>query len=121
QFLRRQFTMPAQGFDQALFSELFSGGVERFSDAVGIERERVAREEMAFADGALPVLEESQHGAGGIKLHQRIITAKQERGKMSAVRVAQALQLVVIFAKEQAGIGVVGRIVIKQLVHRAQE
>src|SRR5438067_6005 len=121
QFLRRQFTMPPQGLNQSFFSKFLSVRVERFGDAVGVERERVAGEEMTFADRAIPVLEEAQHSAVGLESHQRIITAKQERGEMPAVRVTQALQLVVIFAKEQAGISVVGRIVIKQLVDGAQE
>src|SRR5712692_10970951 len=40
---------------------------------------------------------------------------------MSTVSVAQALRLVVIFGKEEGGVGVVGGIVIKQFVDRSQE
>src|SRR5580765_1292051 len=40
---------------------------------------------------------------------------------MSTVSVAQALRLVVIFGKEEGGVGVVGGIVIEQLVDRSQK
>jgi hypothetical protein len=35
--LRRQRTMPPQRVDQALFAEFFFCGIERFSDAVGVD------------------------------------------------------------------------------------
>src|SRR6266852_2028212 len=40
---------------------------------------------------------------------------------MSTVSVAQALRLVVIFGKEEGGVGVVGGVVIKQFVDRSQK
>ena len=40
---------------------------------------------------------------------------------MPAIRVAQAPHVIVIFGKEESGIGAVGRILVKELVHRSQE
>jgi len=51
--------MPQKGRDQALGSEFFSGIVERFGHAVGVDRECVSREKQAFVDRTIPSLEKS--------------------------------------------------------------
>src|SRR6266568_2123807 len=113
--------MLSQRFDQALFSEFFSAIVERFGDAVGVERECVSWEELAFPNRAIPFFEESQHRAGGFEPCQSVIAPEEEGGEMPAARVAQAPRAVVILGKEEGGVGVVGRILVEELVHRAQE
>jgi hypothetical protein len=40
---------------------------------------------------------------------------------MPAIRVAQAPRLVVVLGKEERGVGALGRILVKELVHRSQE
>ena len=65
--------MAPQGLDQALVSEFLSRVVERFSDAVGVERKRVSRAEQAFVDQAIPGLKKAQHGARGIEPFQSAI------------------------------------------------
>ena len=47
QTLRREGAVAAKGFDEAIFSELFAGVVEGFSDAVGVEGESIAGKELA--------------------------------------------------------------------------
>src|SRR5436309_2223055 len=77
--------------------------------------------ETAFCDRTVPFLKEAEDSAGGIEPHQRIIAAKQERGKMSTVGIAQAPRLVVKFSKEEAGIRVIRRILIEKLIHGMQK
>src|SRR5207249_9259688 len=121
QGLRRQFTMLSQRLEQALFSKFLSSVVERFGDAVGVERDRISREELAFPDRAIPFLEESEHRARGFEPFQRVIAPKEKGGEMPAARVAQAPRAVVILGEEEGGVGVVGGILVEELVHRAQE
>ncbi len=40
---------------------------------------------------------------------------------MSAIRVAEALGLVVVFRKEERGVGAVNRVLVKQIIHRMQQ
>jgi hypothetical protein len=49
--------MKPQDFDEALFSEFLLIRVERFRHAVGVEGERVAWKELAFANRAIPIFE----------------------------------------------------------------
>ncbi len=65
--------MPAQRFDQALLSELFSLIVEGFGYAVRIQSEGVSRAELAFANRAIPVFKKTKNGAGGIKAFESAI------------------------------------------------
>src|SRR5690348_14482081 len=92
--------------DQALFSEFLCSIVERFGDAVRVERERVSRVEPAFPNRAIPFFEESQHGAGGFEPFQSAVAPEEKSGEMPAARVAQAPRAVVILGKEQGGVGV---------------
>src|SRR6476646_2064105 len=69
----------------------------------------------------MPFLKEAEDSAGGIEPQQGIIAPQQQRGKMSAVGIAQAPRLAVKFSKEEAGIRVVGRILIEKLIHGVQK
>ena len=111
--------MALQGFDEALLAELFVGGIVGFGDAVGVEREGVAWTELAFADFAIPILEDTQDGGGGIEAFDSAIAAEDQSGKMAAIGIAQAAGSVVIFGEEEGGEGAVGRVVAEKLVHRA--
>ena len=51
--------MALQGFDEALFAELFVVRIVGFSDAVGVQGERVSLVEQAFSNFAIPILENS--------------------------------------------------------------
>src|SRR5215470_12039462 len=109
--------MSPQCFDEEPFPEFLSCIVERFSYAVGIECECVSLEELAFPDRAIPLVEESQHGARGTEPLKRVIAPEEKGRERPAIRVAQAPCLVVILDKEQGRIGAVGRILAKELVH----
>src|SRR5882724_13227750 len=85
QVRRRQATVPLQRLGQALLSKFFSRRVEGFCDAVGVKSNRISAHETAFPDAAVPVFEESEHGAGGVQPFQSVIAAKHETGKVSAV------------------------------------
>src|ERR1700735_4234870 len=102
--------MAPQGFSEAPLSKFFSGLVEGFCDAVGVEGNRVTGEKAAVGDRAIPFPEEAQNGAGRVQLFDGAISAEQESGEMSAVGVAQVLRLVVIFSEEEHGVGAVVRI-----------
>src|SRR5712664_2713740 len=111
--------MLTQSLGQALLSKFFSRSVEGLGDAVGVEGDGIAAEELALPDCAIPLLKQSQNGGGGVQAFESVIAAKQEAGEMSAVGVAQALRLVVIFSEEERGIGAVGRVVVEQLIDGA--
>jgi len=63
----RSVEMPIllEGPRQASFAELLLAGVHRFHDAIGIDGQDVARNELGFCNRALPFLEQSQNGDGG--------------------------------------------------------
>src|SRR2546428_6256990 len=109
--------MSPQRFDQALFSEFLSSMVERFGYPVGVECERVARGEPAFLDRTMPFFEKPQDSAGGIEPFKSVIAPQEKSGEMPAIRIPQAPRVVVIFGKEEGGVDVVGRILVKELVH----
>src|SRR5579863_7132681 len=113
--------MPPQRFNQALLAELLFRTVERFGDAVGVERERVSWKQAPFANRAIPFLEESQHGARGIEPLQSVIAPEKKSAKMPAIGVAQASRSIVIFGEEEGRISAIGRILVKKLVHGAQK
>src|SRR5208282_5986271 len=52
---------------------------------------------------------------------ERAIAAQKKSAKVSAVGVAQEPRFVVVFGKKQRGVGVLRRILVKELVHGAQE
>ena len=108
--------MPTQRFDQALFSEFFSGIIERFGNAVGVKSERVAGEKLEFGNRAVPYREDSQYCARGIQPFQRAVAPQQKTGEVPAIGVTQTPQLVVIFREEEGGVGALGRILVKELV-----
>lgn len=119
--LRRQFSAPPKRFEQARFSEFLSGIVERFGDAIGIERERVPRVKATLPYRAVPILEEPQNRFRGRKPFNGVAAAQKKASEMPAIRVAQAPRLVVVLGKEERGVGALGRILVKELVHRSQE
>jgi len=75
--LRGGMAVAGEGLNEAVFAELFAGGVGGFGDAIGVERESVAAAEMAFADGAIPVLEDAQDGGGGVEALDGAVAAEQ--------------------------------------------
>jgi len=119
--LRRGSAMALEGIDEALFAELFVGGVAGFGDAVGVEGEGIAWAKLAFSNFAIPILENSQHGSGGLEALDRIIVAEEQGGEMTAIGVTQAARGVVVFGEEEGGEGAVGSVVTEELVHGAQE
>ena len=101
QMLRRQVSMPAQSFNQTRFAEFFAVRVERLSDAVGVEHHGVPGKEIPLTSTAIPSLEKSQYGASRIKPFQIAIPAKKKRREMTAVRIAQSTQAVVILSEKR--------------------
>lgn len=108
-----------ESVDQARFAEFFAVGAERFGDAVGIEDQGVAGTELAFGDGAFPILEDAQDGGGGGKAFEGIVGAEDQRRKVAAVDVAEAARRVVVLGEEESGEGGVGGIVAKELIDGA--
>jgi hypothetical protein len=80
--------MTLEGFDQALFAEFFVCGVAGFGYAVGVECKRVSWVKVAFFDRAIPILENSKYGGGGVEALHSVIAAEQKAAKMAAIRVA---------------------------------
>ena len=67
QRLWRQFSMPFERFDQAVFAEIFPCIVERFGHAIGIKYKGISGEELALCHAAFPVFEDAQYRGGGVE------------------------------------------------------
>jgi hypothetical protein len=63
----------------------------------------------------------SLHGARRIEPFESVIAPEEKSGEMAAVHIAQLLRAIVILGEEERGVGTVGRILVKELVHRLQE
>ena len=113
--------MSPQRFDQALFSEFLFSITKGFGYAVTVEQDRVSSRELAFRDRAIPFFKKSQYGARGVEPFKSVIAAQDEGAEMTAIRVAQALSSVIVFGEEEGGVGAVGRILAKELIHGSQE
>src|SRR5260370_39183078 len=112
--------MTLEGFDQALFAELFVGGIVGLGYAVGVESERVTQAKPTFSNFAIPILENTEHGSGGLEALHSVITAEEQGGEMTAIGVAQAARSVVVFGEEEGGESAVGRLVTEELVDVGQ-
>src|SRR5215510_5453450 len=99
--------MPAHGLNEALLAELLSPVAERLRYAVCIKCESVSVVEPPLTDRAVPVLEESDNGCGGVQPLYRVVVAEEKPREMSAIRVAEGPQRVVIFSKKERGIGAI--------------
>src|SRR5260370_41727364 len=108
--------MTVQGFDEAVFAELFVVGVVGFGDAVGVEGEGVPWMELAFSNFAIPILEDTQHGGSGLEARDGIVAAEHKSGEMAAIRIARAAGGVVVFGEEESGEGAGGCVVVEGVV-----
>src|SRR5712691_9937490 len=110
--------MPLQGFDQAIFAKVLSSLVERFSNPIGVEYQRVSGKELALGYRAFPVFEQPHYGASGIELFNGAVAPEEQCREMSTVRIAQPPHLVVVFGKEERGVGALASVLKKELIHR---
>ena len=67
QGLGRDVTIALDCLNQPILAEFFARRVERLRNSIGVQDERVSVKDVAFFYGALPFLEQSEHGAGGFK------------------------------------------------------
>jgi hypothetical protein len=116
-----QIAISAQSIYQRALSKLLPGFVIGFGDAVCVEGQRVSRQERALADGAVPFLEEAEQRGGGVKALEGAIGAQDESRQVSAVGVAEALGIVIVFGKEERGVGAVYRVLKEQAVHGPEQ
>src|SRR5262249_7898731 len=121
QVLRRKVAVAAQGFHQTRFAEFFAIRVEGLGDAVGVEDQCVSGKEIPLPRAAIPTFEEPQHRARRIKPFQLAVAAEQQRGKVAAVRIAQATLSVAIFAKKERRKGALLGVLVKESMDREQE
>jgi hypothetical protein len=84
----RAFTILLQAFNQPGLSEFLSRNIERFGYSVGIENECISREELTFPNLAIPLLEQTQHRAGGVEAFQSFIGTEEKRGVMATICIA---------------------------------
>src|ERR1700674_4329470 len=113
--------MAAKSVDQRALAELLAGRVAGFGDAIGVEGEHVSGEQSAFSDGAIPLREEAKESAGGIEPLTRAIRAQNQAGQVAAVRVAQALLVVIVQSEKKRGVGTVDRVLVEQAVHGLEQ
>src|SRR5215470_19118614 len=113
--------MSPQRFDQALFTEFLFSIAKGFGYAVTVKQERVSSRELPFRDQAIPFFKKSQYGARGFEPFESVIAAEDEGAEMPAIRVAQALRMVIVFGEEEGSVGAVGGILAKELIHGSQE
>src|SRR5260370_41351421 len=109
--------MTLQGFDEALFAELFVCGVVGFGDAIGVEGEGVAWAKLAFSNFAIPILENAQDGGGGFEALDGAIAVEEKSGEMAAIGVTQVAWGGDVPGGEKGCERNVGRVVEKDRVH----
>lgn len=102
--------------NEAAFAKFFVLVVESFGDAIGIERQSIARVKGAFADFAIPFSEDAKDSGGGLKAIQGAVAAQDQRGKVTAIGVAKAAGRNVVIRIEKSSEGSVGRVLGEQLV-----
>src|SRR5947209_764698 len=99
--------MPAislQRLRKALLSEFLAGIVERFSESVGVNRQRVPGTEWTLFSDAFPLWEHPEHSACRVEPFQTAILPEQESTEMPAICISQTPHSVVILGKEQCGV-----------------
>ena len=113
--------MLPQDVGQALFSKFFSCTIERFGHTISVEYESVSWEETVLPNGAVPPFGQSQDSAVGFKPFEIAIFPEEKGGGVTTIRVPQPLCVVVIFGKEESGVGALGRILVEEPVYGLQE
>ena len=114
--LARLRAVAKEGFDQARFAVFVAGFVEGFGDAVGVEDQGVAGVDSAFAQFAIPFFENAEDGGGGVEAVDGIVAAKDERGRMAAIDVAETAGGGVVIGQEERGEGTVRSVLREELV-----
>src|SRR5215471_12408750 len=109
--------MSAQCINQTLFSELFSRSVERFSDAIRVERKHVTRGNPAFSHGTSPVFKETKHRTRGFESLHSFAATKEQSREVAAVGITETASAIIVVAKEETGISISGCILIEELIH----
>jgi hypothetical protein len=113
-------TVAEERIDEARFAVFVLGLVERFGDAVGVEDERLAGVDGAFAQFAVPCFEDAEDGGGGLEAVDGIVAPQNERGRMAAIDIAEAAAGNVVVGEEKRGEGAVGRVLREELVDDAK-
>src|SRR6516164_175127 len=109
------------GFQQTLFAKFLSLTIQSFRNTIGVKQDGVAWSQFAFFHHALPFLEQAHHRAGCPKPFQTVVAAQEQCRRMATIRVAQLARIVVVFGEEEGSVIPVGRVSVKQLVHRAKK
>ena len=110
-----------QSSKQILLAKFFAAIVNRLRDAVGIEGEQVSGSELELGELALPILKQTQQGCRGMETAAGVVWAKNQAGEVSAVGVAQASRVIVLFGEEKRSVGAVDGVLEKETVDGAQE
>jgi hypothetical protein len=107
-------------FDEAGFTVFFALFAEGFGDPVGVEDERVAGVDGAFAQFAIPLFENAEDGGGGVEAVDGIVAAEDECGRMAAIYVAEATGRDVVIGEEERSEGTIRSVLGEELVDDAK-
>jgi len=113
--------MSAKGLDQAPLPKFLSSIIKRFGHAIGVECQRIPREETLVPDAAIPTARKSQDCASGVKSFDIAVVSENKGGGMAAIRITKPLGGVVIFGKKESGVCVLGGAFIKKAIDGLQK
>jgi hypothetical protein len=109
------------GFQQTLFAKFLSLAILRFSNTIGVKQDGIAWSQLAFFHDALPFLEQAHNRAGCAEPFHSVVAAQKQGRRMAAVGVPQLARAIIVFGEKESSVIPVGRVSVKQLVHRAKK
>ncbi len=110
---RAHIASPSHDIEQSLLAEFLVTLVDRFGDAIGVDGEQIAWEQLHVLSAAGPVAEQTHDGCRGRQSLHRSISLHDETRKMAAVRVSQSARAIVELRVEQRGVGVIGGVLVE--------
>src|SRR5205814_1293787 len=114
-------TIVSQPLNEFFLTELFAPVIYCFGNSIGVKSEQVSGRHCEVGERALPVLEKTHQSCRGVEPAQGVARAQNKAGEVSAVSIAEAGRLCVVFSEKQRSVGPVDGIPVEEVVDRTQK